>query len=150
MDLAATSVHDPADYLAFLERNPDAAPKRIIQMTSASASMTLALAAVARRGVVSWLGTPDENPVMLPKYYQQMIVKETAVLGSYSKSVQDWVDAVALAEAGAIAVPAGSADIPFGPDPVERLTELARIWPTKNRHYLVFGGAAPATEPRPA
>src|SRR5262245_55487860 len=82
----ATRTFPPDEYERHVRANPENGPRRVLHLTSAKGSIALSVRAVARLGVIAAVGTPDENPVIVPEYYQMMIVKEATIIGCYSKS----------------------------------------------------------------
>ena len=136
--LGATEAYTPEEFERRVRGNPEQGPRRVLHLTSAKGSMGLAVRAVARLGVIAAVGTPDEDPVIIPEYYQMMIVKEATIVGCYSKSVDYWDKTIRLVEDGAIAVPDDTHTVEFGPQAAAHALQLADRWPVRGRQYIRF------------
>lgn len=131
-----TRVFTPEEYASWLEPEPDRRPERVLHFTSGRGSIGASVRAVAPRGVVVAGGTPDEEPVMIPEYYRQIIIKEATIVGLYSTTRDDWTEAIGRIEAGAVACPTETVTVALSEAGALQLESVAAHWPVRVRHYV--------------
>ena len=81
------------------------APRRILLLTSSPDAFETAVRVVGQMGVIVACGDVNVDSVLIPDYYLNMIMKETAIVGAEGASEADRTEAVRLVETGAIRLP---------------------------------------------